>query len=177
MQLLRGFLTLCGIMSKTMKSSIWVKWAGVFLNILLLVLMSCSSLDETEVDIAEPNLKISYGTSFVECLGYCTKTIEASEGEIKLIMTSEADSLPTIVFTKSMKSATWDSILSVVDVAEFAMLDNEFGCPDCADGGAEWIAIKADDIEHKVTFEYANEPEALKSYAELLRSLKIYFEK
>ena len=46
------------------------------------------------------------------------------------------------------------------------------GCPDCADGGAEWIEIKlANGEKHKVTFEYMNAPSAFKNYISGLRGL------
>ena len=49
-------------------------------------------------------------------------------------------------------------------------MDEIIGCPDCADGGAEWIEITSGETSHKVTFEYNKSPDVFKSYIEILRS-------
>jgi hypothetical protein len=49
-------------------------------------------------------------------------------------------------------------------------LDSIFGCPDCADGGAEWIEINTIDKKHKITFEFGKEPEELKSLLGYLKT-------
>ena len=56
-----------------------------------------------------------------------------------------------------------------MDFVVFRNLEEVIGCPDCADGGAEWIEITTKDLNHKVTFEYNNEPEEMQDYIEILR--------
>lgn len=54
----------------------------------------------------------------------------------------------------------------------FLALPTTIGCPDCADGGAEWLEIELKNgIKHKVTFEYNNEPSLLKDYILKLREM------
>jgi len=51
-----------------------------------------------------------------------------------------------------------------------------YGCPDCADGGAEWVEISFDTLKHRVTFEFLNEPEELTPIVSALRELMLDFE-
>jgi hypothetical protein len=57
-----------------------------------------------------------------------------------------------------------------LNINDFFDLPTTIGCPDCADGGAEWIEIElVDGGKHKVTFEYRHEPEKVKDYIIKLR--------
>ena len=46
------------------------------------------------------------------------------------------------------------------------------GCPDCADGGAEWISFKLDGKMKEVTYEYGKAPDALKDLVLKLKEIK-----
>jgi hypothetical protein len=41
-------------------------------------------------------------------------------------------------------------------------MDTVIGCPDCADGGAEWLELGFEKEVKRVTFEYMHEPDAYK---------------
>ena len=54
----------------------------------------------------------------------------------------------------------------------FFELPETIGCPDCADGRAEWLEIELMNGEkHKVTFEYRNEPASLNDHIIGLRGM------
>lgn len=115
---------------------------------------------------------LSYGTSFGECLGYCNREIVVSGG---------------VVFTKS----GWDiggtlpdssceyifirdplpDYLDDIDINTFLAMDEVIGCPDCADGGAEWLELGFENEVKRVTFEYMNEPDEFKAVIPSLREL------
>jgi hypothetical protein len=61
----------------------------------------------------------------------------------------------------------------MIDQIGFVNLPKTIGCPDCADGGAEWIEIISGSggKSQKVTFEYMNEPAKLKDLASGLRTI------
>ena len=44
----------------------------------------------------------------------------------------------------------------MVDVAAITRLEGVHGCPDCADGGAEWIEIDTGSGPIRVTFEFGD---------------------
>ena len=58
----------------------------------------------------------------------------------------------------------------------FRNLEEVIGCPDCTDGGVEWIEITTSELSHKVTFEYFNEPEETQNYIDDLRDLMEQYE-
>lgn len=51
-------------------------------------------------------------------------------------------------------------------------LDSIYGCPDCADGGAEWIEIQDDQQIKKVTFEYGDTLAPIENLMLELRDLR-----
>jgi hypothetical protein len=57
-------------------------------------------------------------------------------------------------------------------IKDFFELPQTIGCPDCTDGGAEWLEIElADGRTHKLIYEYGNEPALLKNSVAILRKL------
>jgi len=122
--------------------------------------------------------QINYGTSFGECLGYCRKTIEITPAEIEFTKQGwEIDGqLPDSTFQESITSAEWNDLVERIDIEEFLALDTVIGCPDCADGGAEWVEIVFDETKYKVTFEYFNAPEVMDPYIDSLRNYQGSFD-
>ncbi len=82
------------------------------------------------------------------------------------------DTIETVTCSEVLEDSDWNSFLTEIDVNSFFSMPETIGCPDCADGGAEWIEIKlANGEKHKVTFEYMNAPSAFKNYISGLRGL------
>lgn len=111
---------------------------------------------------------IKYGTSFGMCIGFCRNEIAISQNSIELLRRKNGTN-ESKTCTKSLSAEQRQQLISKIDLPRFFILDERYGCPDCADGGAEWIEIEQDGKKHRVTFEYHREPEALKSYIEDLR--------
>ena len=68
------------------------------------------------------------------------------------------DTVKTVICKKEVNEKAWDSLTAAVDKRSFEKLDSIIGCPDCADGGAEWIQIEYGGKKKKVTFDYGNAP-------------------
>ena len=115
---------------------------------------------------------VKYGTSFGECLGYCKKSMEVIPSEIKVQKNGwEIDKLlPVVELSANISAEYWTSLINNIDFEKFARLNPVIGCPDCADGGAEWIEIQKGSQSFKVIFEYGNEPIELKPYIGYLRT-------
>jgi hypothetical protein len=144
--------------------------------LLFLTLLSFScALTGCEKQIDKDSLKISYGTSFGFCIGYCKKEISISSNQIKYTKSGWQDSVKTKTCTSPLNDKEWSALVNSIDYKEFDKLEEIIGCPDCADGGAEWIEIKSGAKKHKVTFEYGHEPEAVKEYIATLRGYKDSF--
>lgn len=117
--------------------------------------------------------QVNYGTSFGMCEGYCfneTKytqkyVITCSKAWKKGNATEQKDKLDTL------KNENWAKILAAINLKRFKKLQNVIGCPDCNDGGQEWIEITTKRKAYKVTIEYNADTdfECLKNILIILR--------
>ncbi|WP_424963284.1 hypothetical protein [Ekhidna sp.] len=115
-------------------------------------------------------IEIEFGTSFGMCAGYCIQTLKISEQEVSKTVIPRMDQNLTEK-TCSAASNGFSSLLSKVDLVAFMDLEETIGCPDCADGGAEWIKISTPERSKKVTYEFGKEPDAVKSFIGDIREL------
>ena len=120
---------------------------------------------------------IRYGTSFGECFGYCLTNMEIKNTGISFSKSgwNKENELPEITCMQDISAEEWDKLLNLIDLREFDFLPDIIGCPDCADGGAEWIEVKNDSFDHKVTFEYNNAPPEIEDFIKKIRSLHKVF--
>jgi len=117
-------------------------------------------------------IRVKYGTSFGECIGYCKHDLDMKIGEIIYNCSGWNTNVQPITRTEVLSTAIWDGMKININVPDFFALPTTIGCPDCADGGAEWLEIELKNGNtHKVTFEYNNEPALLKSYIIKLREM------
>lgn len=133
---------------------------------MILFLSSCSN------DAVYKNIKqLNYGTSFGECIGFCKHEVTLKTNKATFKCYSVYPTLQTLTSTDSIKGSAVDSIYSL-DTNSFFNLPETIGCPDCADGGAEWLEVElTNGTKHKVTFEYQNEPASIKNQILKLREI------
>lgn len=119
---------------------------------------------------------ISSGTSFGFCIGYCVRSIFIRSDRDKLVARKEPnfpqDEYPPVVKQYPFSSNRWKALISLVDPQGFRALDDRLGCPDCADGGAEWIEIKWPTVTKRVTFEFGQTIPGFEKLVETLRNLR-----
>ncbi|CAF3727721.1 unnamed protein product [Adineta steineri] len=72
----------------------------------------------------------------------------------------------------SFSSEKWKQLISLIDSKNFQALDDTVGCPDCADGGAEWIQINYSNKNKQVTFELGKLIKGFEGLINDLRSLR-----
>ncbi len=112
---------------------------------------------------------IRYGTSFGFCIGYCHEqlTITPNSSRYDKTAWNNEDEYPP----KECKGnySQWQQLNDRIDLKAFYDLPATIGCPDCADGGAEWVEIATESKTHRVTFEYNKAPAAMNRYITLLR--------
>lgn len=117
--------------------------------------------------------EIRFGTSFGNCSGYCIQEVLFKEGVVEKTLIPHRD--------KSLKPARcqveyggFHDLSKKVNLSKFKELEVTIGCPDCADGGAEWVQIfTLDGLHKKVTYHYSKEPEAIKPF---IAELREYYE-
>ena len=117
--------------------------------------------------------EIGYGTSFGMCVGYCLNNVAViSSGEITFTKSSNGINPDVKTCTKAIEVSEINALKALVDLEKFKELPEVTGCPDCADGGAEWISLKLEGKVKKVTYEYGKAPEALRDLALKLKGIK-----
>ena len=144
----------------------------------ILLFFSCAEDEDVLLTYNSDIISIEYGTSFGECLGYCIRSIEITGLDVEFDASSMTvtDKLPDINISGEISVEDWENLVNKIDFVVFRNLEEVMGCPDCDDGGAEWIEITTSELSHKVTFEYYNEPEELQNYIDDLRNLMEQYE-
>jgi hypothetical protein len=141
------------------------------LTILLAWLMlNCTTVTSVTPDSATDDLIIRSGTSFGFCLGYCTKTLELTAN--KAIFTNisrDQTKYPTKTCTGIVSETAWANLKLNVNSTAFSQQPEIIGCPDCADGGAEFVEIEQGGKKHRVTFEYGKTIPGFEKLVTLLR--------
>ena len=79
---------------------------------------------------------------------------------------------PPVVQEQTFTDADRRRVLSHVDTGKVGRLQDTYGCPDCADGGAEWVEVETATLKKKVTFEHNKPPAELEAVVTELRALR-----
>jgi hypothetical protein len=102
-------------------------------------------------------IELSSGTSFGMCAGYCITELIVEGTNARLIESSYMSvTHPPKTRTISLSVEEAERLYDLIDVAKIEQLEGVHGCPDCADGGAEWIQIRTVSDSIRVTFEYGD---------------------
>tara|TARA_R110000868_G_scaffold303534_2_gene564030 strand:- start:9188 stop:9652 length:465 start_codon:yes stop_codon:yes gene_type:complete len=140
-------------------------------NMIYLIMMVCQLISCEKNDGGPSEIKLlGYGTSFGMCVGYCTNSMLLRSGTVTYSRSGWNNQVTPIKCTENMTQISWESFKKIVDLNEFFSLPEVIGCPDCADGGAEWVEIENfSGKKYRVTFEYGNAPEELEDVVSALR--------
>lgn len=124
-------------------------------------------------DKTKPVEEIGYGTSFGMCIGYCLNNVAViNDGKIIFYKSTNGFNPSKKTCTGAIDESEIKALKALVNTADFSKLPDVIGCPDCADGGAEWVSLKLDGKVKKVTFEYGKAPNELKELVARLREIK-----
>jgi hypothetical protein len=144
-------------------------------------LSSCSKIETEPQQLSNEIKSISGGQSFGFCIGKCFQELTFVDNKMKLLVlergnrgSNEADK--EYNFEEMLDAADVQKINSLLNINSFKKLNDVYGCPDCADGGSEWIEIVfANDTKKRVTFEFGNYPSEIKELATLIREKRTTF--
>lgn len=136
--------------------------------ILSIFLFSC---DDSEMLTQDNVPAIKYGTSFGMCADYCITDVEITAESIYISQYGWNNSVTPKSKTSSFQEKKYNQLLARVDQAKFLALDPVIGCPDCADGGAEWVEVTIGARTKKVTFGYGADIEGISEAVSELRDL------
>ncbi len=137
-----------------------------------------SELADTQATMTD--YVVNYGTSFGMCVGPCRKEMNLVNGDVSFTVfytegRGTTGGTPK-TYKETLDATLQNSVIKSINYESFKKLDERIGCPDCADGGAEWVEIVKGDSKHKVTFEFGKAPKEIESLVTILREKKVYFE-
>ena len=142
---------------------------------LLLTFAGCGAQGNQTGVLLDGRAVVVGGTSFGMCAGYCVTELRIDSASITLTEDSHMAELPTRTRTLPLERSEWLSVQALVDTAALRRLEGVHGCPDCADGGAEWIEIEDGGQEVRVTFEYGAELDGIDELQRAIRDLRSRF--
>ncbi|CAF3952062.1 unnamed protein product [Rotaria sp. Silwood1] len=142
----------------------------IFVLALLVLVVNGESVEKSNV------LSISSGTSFGRCIGYCRKSITVTSTPPQVSISKKANfnqaSYPPVYAKLPLTSSEWISLVNLVNLETFQSLDDRIGCPDCADGGAEWLQINWANGSKRVTFENGKTVKDIEKLIAKLRQMR-----
>lgn len=120
----------------------------------LTLLTSCAADLFSGAAGGEP-LVVRSGTSFGMCVGHCSTVLTVDSREIVFEEISrDAKAYPPRVQRRPISEAEWREVRALASDDAFFALEKSYGCPDCADGGAEWVEVERDGRSKRVVLEY-----------------------
>jgi len=151
-----------------------VKWI-LFLMVSLNFLCPAHSQNATDGKQAQINY-IKFGHSAGMCDGYCYN--EAMITKDRIITTQlawkkagrDSSEFPTKTDTTVIRPNHWSRLVAAADIVKFFNLPETIGCPDCDDGGAQWVEISYQNKSHKVSFEAGKTIDDMAALQKELRS-------
>ncbi len=128
----------------------------LMLLIISMVFHACSTVADPEGERQPAALVIRSGTSFGMCAGYCYSEVTIAAGATTVARKSFLDraNYPDKQCTGSAVGDDWQQLQRLINREVLRQLPETLGCPDCADGGAEWIEIEEGENTYRITFEY-----------------------
>lgn len=143
-----------------------------FLSILTLLLVASVGCSPTDPDSATRDV-IVHGVSFNMCTGYCSSVLEIEDTTVTLTETSrDSRNFPRRIRTLHLTAEEAAHLRQLADTAALSRVAGTHGCPDCADGGAEWIEIHVQSTTIRTTYDYGPNLEPIIELQEQLRSLR-----
>ena len=130
--------------------------------------------DYEKVEIND--IAIKTGIFFGLCGGYCKSEVEIVKRDVVFIASSWSNpNYPDTMLNGNISIQEWDSLIESVDMDSLLSLDDIIGCPDCADGGGEWIEITKVAAIKRVMFEYGKTVEPIQNLIEKVRVIRERF--
>lgn len=147
----------------------------LFLSVLIIA-AACGTAKNAKGD--NEVVSILHGTSYGHCRGYCIK--EELYTADKLVYTQynrDSANFPKKEVVNTYTAEELNALFASIDPEKWKSLPETIGCPDCADGGAEYIEIRTKNATKRVMFDAHSDPEGLAEALVLLRAKRKVLEK
>lgn len=139
----------------------------------VLALASC----RRHVEFAGPEpgaqVVIKNGTFYGMCAGYClTETIIRDAGISYRESSHEPGKFPDKNKSLTITGDEWRDLTGAVDMGALMALDSIIGCPDCADGGGEWIEVRKGEQTRRIVFQHGASIAPIAGLLEKVRAMR-----
>lgn len=132
---------------------------------------SCEKSNKEDIT-PQSNIVIKTGSSFGMCVGFCITEVVINSTQIAMERKAWRSNIANQTCQRAISTQEWQTLAKVVDFNTFKALPETIGCPDCADGGAEWIEIVYQEQAKKVTFEYGKDVPQITNLLAEVRKLR-----
>lgn len=121
---------------------------------------------------ADPPVRlVSAGWSFGFCIGGCVGEVALAGTELHYVVSDPQDESVYLDTTATLTEAGQQELTSALAELHDVSLDERYGCPDCADGGASFVTLSRNGDTSTHTYEYGNPPPVLDALDTLLDEL------
>jgi hypothetical protein len=151
----------------------------IMVVLLVVVFVRCMNdlTPQTAQNTTTDKLTIRTGTSFKMCTGYCKNDYVFNGTSVTLAQGSvmpQAQATPRSC-QSTISQAKWNEIKMLANLDAFSNVANVLGCPDCTDGGAEYIEVQVNDQKYRVTFPYGKTIPGFETLVDTLRAQRNTF--
>lgn len=134
-------------------------------NIVLLISLALASASCTSADDTKPPERLELvagGWSFGFCHGACRGVLTFDGNTVQYTISSREPGEPPYLENAGVLTEQGrDELRSTVAALRGVMLQAQYGCPDCADGGAAYVRLARDGEVSTHIYEFGNPPPAL----------------
>ena len=142
----------------------------LFLFLSFIALISCKTEQTAKSD--NGITEINYGTHFGHCRGICRMELHFTPNDSWFSSSgNDTVSNPEQIEPRDWDKTLWKKLTANFPQSEFTEENKRIGCPDCADGGEEYIEITTKNSHSRVTFEFGTEQPQLDPLLIRLRAL------
>ena len=152
-------------------------WAWIGFLIILLAQLSSCQISGPDDEVSDVSV-IRSGTSFGFCVGYCITELTIEPSQLRFSRKSwdrDGTGPPDLLLERSISNDIWNRLINLVDFVAIRGMREVYGCPDCTDGGSEWIEVTHSGETKRVTFEYNAILEPITELVDSLRSIRATF--
>jgi hypothetical protein len=121
---------------------------------------------------------VRHGTTYGECLGYCSMSIEVFSTRVTFSATALGPTQGLAPFSNgiALNRQEQGELRRLIAGTSVEGLPERIGCPDCDDSGAEWIEIPGGGHPRRITFEAGRPPVQLKPLIDWLSAMQHRFQ-
>ena len=136
------------------------------LGTLALFTLSCAQDSPT----ASSARVVDAGSSFGFCIGPCRTELQLS-GESLAVRVTDRTGNQAIAQNRGRLTSRGSARLAGLSASLPDNLLEQYGCPDCADGGASWLTVARESGTRRTEYEYGKPPSELAAMDEFLASV------